>query len=222
MDGNGRWAAQRGLPRVKGHEEGAKTVAECMKGCRELQIPYLTLYAFSAENWKRPKHEVDALMGMLEYYLRSKADEMMKNGVRLKVIGRPEDLPPSCRQLIERLVKATEANKGLTLCFALSYGSRREIVDAARSIAGQVLRGELALEDIDEGVFSRNLYTRDLPDPDLLIRTSGEMRISNFLLWQISYAELVVTPTLWPDFKVGHFLEAVKEYRQRKRRFGGV
>ncbi len=222
MDGNGRWAKQRGLPRVKGHEQGANTVEQCLLGCQELQIPYLTLYAFSAENWKRPKPEVDALMGMLEHYLREKSEEMMEKNVRLKTIGHTEELPKSCRLLLEQLIEQTADNTGLTLCFALSYGSRREIVDATRSIAEAVAKGELALEKIDEAVFSKHLYTRDLPDPDLLIRTSGEMRVSNFLLWQISYAELVVTPTLWPDFKVANFLEAIEEYRQRKRRFGGI
>ncbi len=222
MDGNGRWAAQRGLPRIKGHEQGAQTVEQCLLGCRELQIPYLTLYAFSSENWNRPKAEVDALMGMLEYYLGSKAAELKEKNVRLKTIGRIEDLPKSVRLLIERLCEETAGNDGLTLCFALSYGSRREIVDATQAIAAKVAAGELALEEIDETVFSKHLYTREFPDPDLLIRTSGEMRISNFLLWQISYAELVVTPTLWPDFTTEHFLGAVNEYRQRKRRYGGV
>lgn len=222
MDGNGRWAKQRGLPRVKGHEQGANTVEQCLLGCQELQIPYLTLYAFSTENWKRPKDEVDALMGMLEHYLREKSAELMEKNVRLKTIGHTEELPKSVRVLLEQLIEQTSGNTGLTLCFALSYSSRREIVDATRSIAEAVAKGELSLENIDEAVFSKHLYTRDFPDPDLLIRTSGEMRVSNFLLWQISYAELVVTPTLWPDFKTANFLEAIEEYRQRKRRFGGI
>ena len=191
MDGNGRWAKQRGLPRVEGHRQGAESARIIIRTSGELGINYLTLYAFSAENWNRPKDEVDALMKYLIHYLKTETPELNKNN-------------------------------GLTLIMALSYGSRIEIVDAVRRISEEVKRGKLDPADINENVISDHLWTRNIPDPDLLIRTSGEMRVSNFLLWQISYSELVITPTLWPDFRKPQFFSALEEYARRHRRFGGV
>jgi undecaprenyl diphosphate synthase len=222
MDGNGRWAKARNLPRIKGHEKGSESIVECMKGCQDLKVRYLTLYAFSNENWKRPKAEVTALMEMLERHLTTRTDELMEKNVRLHAIGALENLPGGCRRRLEKSMERTAGNDGLNLIFALSYGSRGEIVNAAKALAREVREGTLDPDQIDEDLFSSRLYTAGFPDPDLLIRTSGEMRISNFLLWQISYAELVVTPTLWPDFTREHFVEAVNRYRARKRRFGGV
>jgi undecaprenyl diphosphate synthase len=222
MDGNGRWAGQRNLPRSRGHEAGAEAVAESLKGCEKYRIPYLTLYAFSYENWKRPKSETDFLMNMLEKYLTEKSPELREKNVRLRTIGDLDALPTSCRKKIELVREQTAGCDGLTLIFALNYGSRREITEATRRIARQVKDGLLDPQDIEERTITENLYTADFPDPDLLIRTSGEMRISNFLLWQISYAEQVVTPTLWPDFTVDEFSKAIESYRRRKRRFGGI
>src|SRR5215471_1862227 len=222
MDGNGRWAKSRHLPRIEGHRRGADSAREIIRTAGELGIKYLTLYAFSAENWNRPKDEVDALMKYLVHYLKSETPELNKNNVRLEVIGQIYRLPENVQEHLKKSIAALSKNNGLTLVMALSYGGRTEIVDTVRSIAEKVRSGELDPADITEQVFAQHLYTRNLPDPDLLIRTSGEMRVSNFLLWQISYTELVVTPTLWPDFRKPQFYAALEEYNQRHRRFGGL
>jgi len=222
MDGNGRWAKQRGLPRIEGHRQGAESARIIIRTAGELGIKYLTLYAFSAENWNRPKDEVDALMKYLIHYLKTETPELNKNNVRLEVIGQIYRLPENVQEHLRKSIAVLSKNNGLTLIMALSYGSRIEIVDAVRGIADKVKRGKLDPADITEQVFAQHLYTRNLPDPDLLIRTSGEMRVSNFLLWQISYAELVITSTLWPDFRKPQFFAALEEYARRHRRFGGV
>ena len=222
MDGNGRWAKQRSLPRVEGHRQGAESARTIIRTSGELGIKYLTLYAFSAENWNRPKDEVDALMKYLIHYLKTETPELNKNNVRLEVIGQIHRLPENVQEHLKKSIATLSKNSGLTLVMALSYGSRIEIVDAVRRIAEETKRGKLKPADINEEVISQHLWTRNIPDPDLLIRTSGEMRVSNFLLWQISYAELVITPTLWPDFRKPQFFAALEEYAQRHRRFGGV
>jgi undecaprenyl diphosphate synthase len=222
MDGNGRWARERGLPRIEGHRRGAESVRQVVRACGELGIEYLTLYAFSIENWNRPKTEVSALMRLLEFYLKQEIRELDKNNVRLAAIGRIHELPQSAQRQLEKSMEALKKNTGLTLVLALSYGGRAEIVDAMRSIAREVKAGRLDVADVDEKVISRHLYTRSIPDPDLLIRTSGEMRVSNFLLWQISYAEIYVTETLWPDFRKVELLKALEDYSKRNRRFGLV
>jgi undecaprenyl diphosphate synthase len=222
MDGNGRWARQRGLPRVEGHRQGAESARTIIRAAGELGIKYLTLYAFSAENWNRPKDEVDALMKYLVHYLKTETPELNKNNVSLEVIGQTYRLPDNVQEHLKKSIHTLSKNNGLTLIMALSYGSRIEIVEAVRAIAGKVREGKLDPADINEQVISQHLWTRNIPDPDLLIRTSGEMRVSNFLLWQISYAELVITPTLWPDFRKPQFFEALEEYARRHRRFGGV
>src|SRR3990167_2021121 len=222
MDGNGRWAKKRGLPRVMGHRAGMKSVREVIKSCRELGIRYLTLYAFSSENWKRPKEEVETLMRFLNEYIDKELPSFIKNGIKLNFIGRMDGLPDFVRP---RLKKATEETKdcgGMTLNVALNYSGRSEIIDAAKKFASQVKAGKRDIEDLDEGSFGGFLYTAGQPDPDLLIRTSGEMRISNFLLWQISYSEIWVTETFWPDFRCRHLLEAVVAYQKRDRRYGGI
>jgi len=222
MDGNGRWAKQHGLPRVEGHRRGADSAREIIRTAGELGIKYLTLYAFSAENWNRPKDEVAALMKYLVHYLKSETPELNKNNVRLEVIGQIYRLPENVQEHLKKSITTLSKNNGLTLVMALSYGSRIEIVDAVKRISEEVKRGKLEPADITEEVISQHLWTRNIPDPDLLIRTSGEMRVSNFLLWQISYAELVITPTLWPDFRKPQFYAALEEYTRRHRRFGGV
>ena len=222
MDGNGRWARQRHLPRVEGHREGAESVRAIIRASGELGIKYLTLYAFSVENWNRPKDEVDTLMKYLAHYMKSEFAELNRNNVRLEVIGQIHRLPEFVQKQLAKTQAALSKNNGLTLIMALSYGGRTEIVEAARAIAAKVKKGELDPADINEAVFADHLYTRRWPDPDVLIRTSGEMRISNFLLWQISYAELVVTQTLWPDFRKPQYVEALEEYARRHRRFGGL
>ncbi|HXT11887.1 MAG TPA: isoprenyl transferase [Candidatus Angelobacter sp.] len=222
MDGNGRWAKQRHLPRVEGHRAGAESARVIIRTAGELGIKYLTLYAFSAENWNRPKDEVDALMKYLIHYLKSETPELNKNNVRLEVIGQIYRLPENVQEHLKKSIATLSKNNGLTLVMALSYGSRIEIVEAVRSIAEKVKQGKLDPADINEQAISQHLWTRNVPDPDLLIRTSGEMRISNFLLWQISYTELVVTPTLWPDFRKPQFFAALEEYTRRHRRFGGL
>jgi undecaprenyl diphosphate synthase len=222
MDGNGRWAKQRHLPRIEGHRQGAESARTIIRVAGELGIKYLTLYAFSVENWNRPKDEVDALMKYLVHYLKTETSELNKNNVRLEVIGQIYRLPENVQEHLKKSMATLSKNNGLTLIMALSYGGRTEIVDAVRGIAAKVKKGELDPADINEQVVSEHLYTRKWPDPDLMIRTSGEMRISNFLLWQISYAELVVTPTLWPDFRKAQFFEALEEYARRHRRFGGL
>src|ERR1700744_6410755 len=222
MDGNGRWAKQRHLPRVEGHRAGAESARIIIRTAGELGVKYLTLYAFSAENWNRPKNEVDALMKYLVHYLKSETPELNKNNVRLEVIGQIWRLPDNVQEHLKKSIAPLSKNNGLTLVMALSYGSRIEIVDAVRAIADKVRCGQLENADITEKVISDHLWTRNIPDPDLLIRTSGEMRVSNFLLWQISYSELVITPTLWPDFRKPQFYAAVEEYARRHRRFGGI
>ena len=222
MDGNGRWAKQRNLPRVEGHRMGAESVRAVIRTAGELGIKYLTLYAFSVENWNRPKDEVDTLMKYLAHYMKTEFAELNRNNVRLEVIGQIHRLPEFVQKQLKKTQEALSRNNGLTLIMALSYGGRTEIVDAVRSIAAKVKRGELEPAEVTEQVMADHLYTRKWPDPDVLVRTSGEMRVSNFLLWQISYAELVVTPTLWPDFRKPQFYAALEEYNQRHRRFGGL
>lgn len=222
MDGNGRWAKERGLPRTEGHRRGADSVQEIVESCGKLGVEYLTLYAFSTENWKRPKSEVDSLMKMLERFLKQKTSEMMKQNVRLQAIGRLHDLPESCQNQLHKSIETTSQNTGLTLIFALSYGAREEIIDGIKSLLESVEKGHLDKGMIDAEVFSKHLYTRYYPDPDLLIRTSGEMRLSNFLLWQMSYTEFYITSTLWPEFRREALLEAIRDYGRRQRRFGGV
>ncbi len=222
MDGNGRWARQRGLPRRKGHEAGAESVRAIIRACRDHGVKYLTLYAFSLENWKRPKAEIRHLMALLTRFLRREEAELHKHRLRLRVIGRLTHLPASIRGELERVMAETRTYDDGNLILALSYGARAEIVDAARNLAQQARDGSLDPARIDEAMFARHLYAPDVPDPDLLIRTSGEMRISNFLLWQISYTELYITDVLWPDFRESHFAEALRAYAARGRRFGGI
>ena len=220
MDGNGRWARKRGLPRIAGHTAGVKTVKRVVRAAGEIGLKFLTLYTFSAENWKRPREEVSAIMKLLEQTTRREIDELDKNNVRLITTGRIEELSPRRRAILEKAIQKTKENTGLTLNLALSYSGRIEILDAIKGIAQHVRDNRIRLEDIDENLFSQYLYTKELPDPDLLIRTSGEMRISNFLLWQTSYTELYVTEVLWPDFSVGDFYRAILDYQERERRFG--
>jgi undecaprenyl diphosphate synthase len=222
MDGNGRWAKQRHLPRIEGHRQGAESARTIIRVAGDLGIKYLTLYAFSAENWNRPKDEVDALMKYLIHYLKAETPDLNKNNVRLDAIGQIYRLPENVQEQLKKSIATLAKNNGLTLVLALSYGGRNEIVEAVRGIAGKVRRGQLEPADITEQTVSQHLWTRHLPDPDLLIRTSGEMRVSNFLLWQISYAEFVITPTLWPDFRKPQLYSALEEYAKRHRRFGGV
>ncbi len=222
MDGNGRWARARGLPRIEGHRQGANSVEAALTACGELGIPYLTLYAFSNENWKRPKEELDFLMGLLKTYLANQTDRLIKNGVRLQVIGRRNSLSKDVIQAIDLAIEKCKGGTKQTLILAINYGSRQEIVDAVREIASETQSGTLSVDAIDETTIANHLYTRDYPDPDLLIRTSGEMRISNFLLWQISYAELLVTDKAWPEFGKEDLYAAVAEYGKRERRFGAI
>ncbi|MDX1952715.1 MAG: isoprenyl transferase [Verrucomicrobiota bacterium] len=222
MDGNGRWAKERHLPRVEGHRMGVESVRAVVRACGELGIKYLTLYAFSVENWNRPKDEVDTLMKYLARYLKNEIGELNKSNVRLEVIGQIYRLPEFVQEQLEKTRAALSKNNGLTLILALSYGGRTEIVEAARNIASKVKEGKLDPAEITEQVITQHLYTHAWPDPDLLIRTSGELRVSNFLLWQISYTEFVVTPTLWPDFRKAQLYTALEEYTRRHRRFGGL
>jgi len=222
MDGNGRWAQQRGFPRIVGHRNGAAAVREVIKAAGKLGIEALTLYSFSLENWKRPADEVQALMALCVAYLDGEREELIREGVRFRVIGRRAGLPPEVVAGIESVEAATAHCTRATLCLALNYSARAEIVDAAQALARRAQRGELRPEDIDEAMFSDALYTAGLPDPDLLIRTAGEMRVSNYLLWQISYAELHVTDALWPDFDRAHFHAAIRDFSGRSRRFGGL
>src|SRR5260221_6336825 len=222
MDGNGRWAKTRHLPRIEGHRAGAESARVIIRTAGELGIKYLTLYAFSVENWNRPKEEVDALMKYLVHYLKTETSELNKNNVRLEVIGQVYRLPEVVQEHLSKTQSILSKNNGLTLVMALSYGGRTEIVEAVRSIAQKGRVGDLDPADVTEQVFAQHLYTRNLPDPDFLIRTSGEMRVSNFLLWQISYAELIVTQTLWPDFRKPQFYAALEENNSRHRRFGGL
>jgi undecaprenyl diphosphate synthase len=222
MDGNGRWAKQRHLPRVEGHRNGVESVRAVVRAAGELGVKYLTLYAFSVENWNRPKDEVDTLMKYLAHFLKREIAELNRSNVRLEAIGQIYRLPEFVQEQLARTRAALAKNNGLTLILALSYGGRTELVDAARDIAAKVRSGAIEPAEINEQVMAQHLYTHNYPDPDLLIRTSGEMRVSNFLLWQISYTELVVTPTLWPDFRKPQFCAALEEYARRQRRFGGV
>jgi len=222
MDGNGRWAKRRHLPRIEGHRQGAESARVVIRTAGDVGIKYLTLYAFSAENWNRPKDEVDTLMKYLINYLKSETPDLNKNNVRLEAIGQIYRLPENVQEQLRKSIQTLSKNNGLTLVLALSYGGRNEIVEGVRAIADKVRRGVLEPADITEQTVSQHLWTRSMPDPDLLIRTSGEMRVSNFLLWQISYAEFVITPTLWPDFRKPQFYAALEEYAKRHRRFGGV
>jgi len=220
MDGNGRWARGKGLRRIRGHREGARSVREVVRAGREIGIQFLTLYAFSEENWQRPKTEVNALMHLLGQYLEDEKQEMIEKDIRFNVIGNVEKLPKGIRSKIGDVEDITRKNRHMVLNLALSYGGRSEIVRAARSLARKCMEGGLDPDDINEVIFGEQLYTAGQPDPDLLIRTSGEQRISNFLLWQISYTELVMTPVLWPDFRREQFMDAITEYQRRQRRFG--
>jgi len=220
MDGNGRWAKQRLMNRVRGHEKGAETVRTIVTASRELGIAFLTLYAFSTENWQRSKAEVAALMRLLKNFLVTERDLMMRHDIRLNTIGEVERLPEDVRTTLCETLSLTAGNQSMVLTLALSYGARAEIVRMVRTVATDVLEGRIAAESIDEKLVSDGLYTRDMPDPDLLIRTSGEMRISNFLLWQIAYSELAITKTLWPDFSREEYLSILQDYQRWERRFG--
>ncbi len=222
MDGNGRWARRRGLPRPAGHRAGVEAVRRVVEASSRLGIRYLTLYAFSTENWRRPQAEVTSLMGLLVEAMRRYLRELDEKDVRVRVIGELEGLPPQARAAVEEALTVTADNGGLQLTFAINYGGRREILEAARSLMRLAAAGTLRPEDLDEDAFRRFLYTADLPDPDLLIRPSGEMRISNFLLWQTAYAEIWVTPVLWPDFGFDTLVQALRDYQARERRFGGL
>jgi undecaprenyl diphosphate synthase len=220
MDGNGRWAKRRRLPRIAGHRAGIRAVRQAVEACARLGVPYLTLYAFSVENWKRPHTEVKLLMSLLREYLRKEIGELNKHNISLGVIGRIEELPPSVQKDLQNAIEKTAANGGMRLTLALNYGARAELVDAVRKLTEKLKRnGDV---EIDEETVSRYLYTRGLPDPDLLIRTSGEMRLSNFLLWQIAYSEIWVTETLWPDFSQEHLFGAIIDFQKRERRYGGL
>lgn len=221
MDGNGRWAERRGLPKVEGHRQGARQVTEVLKAAQEYGVEFLTLYAFSTENWKRPVAEVTALMELLEEFIDDKLPELMKNGIRLRTIGRTEDLFPGARKKLLHAIEMTEKNNGGTLNLALNYGGRAEIVDAVNKMAAEMTEKGGRFPKVTEESFRNYLYAPDIPDPDLLIRTSGELRLSNFLLWELSYSEMYVTDTLWPDFGKKEFWEALEAYGQRDRRFGG-
>jgi undecaprenyl diphosphate synthase len=222
MDGNGRWAERRHLPRVAGHRAGVKAAREVIETCARLKLPYLTLYAFSLENWRRPQAEVDFLMRLLREYLKRELPAIHKNNIRLLIIGRSADLPDAVRKDLEHGMRLTARNTGMRLVVALNYGGRAELVDAFNALLDRVRADGLSAFHADEQTISENLYTAGLPDPDLLIRTSGEMRVSNFLLWQIAYAEIYVTETLWPDFSRARLLEALVDYQKRERRYGGL
>lgn len=222
MDGNGRWAKMRSLPRIAGHRAGMKTVKEIVKAADEIGIKYMTMYAFSTENWKRPREEVDFLMKLPQEFLSTELDELVERNVRICMVGSKEELPSHTLQALELAEERTRNNTGLQLNFALNYGSRKEIVRAVAEIAARVQAGELTPEKVDEEAIYRYLYTSDIPDPDLLIRTSGEIRLSNFMLWQLAYTELWFTDVLWPDFSREHFYQAIAEYQGRARRYGAV
>ncbi len=222
MDGNGRWAKERGLPRAEGHRAGAESVREITDTCIELGVGYLTLYAFSSENWNRPEAEIKALMALLDRFLIEKAKDLERQKIRLLTIGQTERLPAKTRALLDKIKAQTAHHEVMTLVLALSYGAREEIVSAARSLATDAAAGNLDANSIDAELFASRLQTAGIPDPDLLIRTSGEMRVSNFLLWQISYAEMVIVRKFWPDFRRNDLIEAVKEYQRRHRRFGAL
>jgi undecaprenyl diphosphate synthase len=220
MDGNGRWAEARGLERNAGHRAGVEAVKATVRAANELGIPRLTLYSFSSENWNRPKAEVQELMRLLDHYLESEVEEVMRNGIRVQAIGRLERLPPGLRKRLDQVVEGSRHNREMTLVFALSYGGRQEIVDAVRRILRDAEQGKVDAEGIDEKTFAAYLYDPEAPDPDLLIRTGAELRISNFLLWQIAYSEIHATPVMWPDFRKEHLVEALLDFQARERRFG--
>lgn len=222
MDGNGRWAQRRGLPRIEGHRHGVAAVRRTVEECVRLGIEYLTLYCLSSENWKRPKSELDFLLRLLEQYIVEERQTFLENNVRVVVIGKREGIPSHVQREIDKTVEMTADQTGLCLCLAVNYGGRAEILDAVRAIAAKVAEGQLSPHDIDEATFSAHLYTAGMPDPDLLIRTAGELRVSNFLLWQISYAELWVTDVCWPDFDENLLRQAIRDYARRVRRFGGL
>jgi undecaprenyl diphosphate synthase len=222
MDGNGRWAKNRGMTRVMGHQRGAEAVREIVRTSREIGIRWLTLYAFSEENWKRPKSEITALMKLLKRFLKSELKEMLENGIQLRTIGRTDKLPEDTRKVLRETIEKTSSNRDMVLTLALSYGSRQEILDTILKISRKVENGSITSSDISEKLVSDLLYTGDIPDPDLLIRTSGEHRISNFLLWQIAYSEIYVTNTLWPDFNKNEYLAAIMNFQKRERRFGAT
>jgi len=222
MDGNGRWARRHGFSRVLGHQKGVETVREIVKFAREMGIPWLTLYAFSEENWKRSRIEIHSLMNLLKRFLKSERKEMMEKGIRLQAIGRVHKLPADIRRILSDTIRETASNTGMTLTLALSYGGRQEITDAVAKLVRRAARGEITEADVTERLISGALYAEGMPDPDLLIRTSGEYRVSNFLLWQIAYTEFFVTPTLWPDFNADEFTAAILDFQARERRFGGA
>ncbi len=222
MDGNGRWAQQRSKTRVEGHRAGVRAVRETVETAARLGLEVLTVYAFSIENWKRPQSEVSTLMGLLKRYLRSEMEMLLRNDIRFRVVGRGQELSSDIRNELERAAERTRTNTGLQFNIALNYGGRAEIVDAARRLLADALRDGRSPESLDEAAFAERLYTAGQPDPDLLIRTSGELRISNFLLWQIAYAEIWVTEVLWPDFRRRHLLQAIVDYQKRERRYGGI
>jgi len=222
MDGNGRWAKMRSLPRIAGHRAGMKTVKEIVKAADAIGIPYMTMYAFSTENWKRPRDEVDFLMKLPQEFLSTELDELVERNVRICMVGSKDELPRHTREALELAEERTRNNTGLQLNFALNYGSRKEIVDAVAEIAVRVQAGELQPDQVCEDLINQYLYTRDIPDPDLLIRTSGEIRLSNFMLWQLAYTEMWFTDVLWPDFTQEHFYQAIAEYQGRARRYGAV
>jgi undecaprenyl diphosphate synthase len=221
-DGNGRWAKKRGMPRVEGHRRGYQTARKIVRAASDLGLTALTMYAFSAENWSRPKLEVDALMHLFETAARRELNELRENNVRIQYLGRREGLPASLQHEMDRDMEATQGNTGLILNLAINYGGRAEITDAVRKIASKVLAGAMLPEEITEHSVGEHLYAPGLPDPDLMIRTAGEMRVSNFLLWEVAYTELWVTPDLWPDFTIRHLGEAIADYQRRVRKFGGV
>ncbi len=222
MDGNGRWAKQRAMNRIRGHEEGAESVRAIVRATREIGIPCLTLYAFSEENWGRPRYEVEALMVLLKRFLQSELREMLDNGIRFQAIGRLHKLPNDVQGTVREIAERTASNQNMVLTLALSYGGRQEITDAVRKIIQRVEAGGIRSSDISEALISENLYSANMPDPDLLIRTSGECRVSNFLLWQIAYAEIYMTQTYWPDFRKEEYVQALIEYQKRERRFGAT
>jgi undecaprenyl diphosphate synthase len=222
MDGNGRWARKRALNRIRGHEEGSESVRAVVRASREIGIHWLTLYAFSEENWQRPKYEIEALMRLLKRFLVSELGEMLDNGIRFQAIGRVRKLPHHLQQILDETAEKTSHNQDMVLTLALSYGGRQELSDAMTEIARGIESGKLTSGEISEELISRHLYTAGMPDPDFLIRTGGEYRVSNFLLWQIAYAEIFTTSTQWPDFKKEEYLQALEDYQRRERRFGAV
>ena len=222
MDGNGRWAKQRAMNRIRGHEEGAESVRAIVRATREIGIPWLTLYAFSEENWGRPRYEVEALMVLLKRFLQSELREMLDNGIRFQAIGRLHKLPNAVQETLGETAERTASNRNMVLTLALSYGGRQEMTDAVRKIVQRVEAGEIRSADVNEALISENLYAANMPDPDLLIRTSGECRVSNFLIWQIAYAEIYMTQTYWPDFRKEEYVQALIEYQKRERRFGAT